>query len=116
MATLSPTDAQVTEVLKGVRRLLGHRSRWTTTYLAVDQRGWPVPLYDARAVRWCVLGAIWKVLGPSYDGAFDLHQACITTLTTAGATLGYHVDLSVANDQEGYDAVIAMLDEAIRQK
>lgn len=93
---------QLLEDLKAVRELLSEESRWTTAAAARDVSGKPVYPLSPAAVKWCVLGALQKVIGLSS-----------ATQPTSRWVLGCEALQEVGIE---HAEVIALLDKAIRKE
>lgn len=63
-----------TEILLSAAFVLTPEKNWTRHYLARDQRGCFVEPTDARAVSWCLLGAL-DAAGDRHCPARFLHEA-----------------------------------------
>jgi hypothetical protein len=91
------------QVLSEVRDLFKDRKKWTQHAYARDKNGYECNATDPFATCWCLAAAILIKAGGAdqADGARRVLYDLIP-----GSIVG-------KNDDEGYDAVMALLDKAI---
>lgn len=95
-----------------VRELLSNSSNWTKGALARDQSGTVyLSATHPSATCWCLLGACMKILNPPFEG--DVSLSNFTEVFKA-AGFRYCTSPSVVNDQIGWNAVLEILDLAIK--
>lgn len=95
------------DVLKAARELISDESRWTQQAMARDVSGKHVFSYDARATRWCSMGAINKASGFTGDRIPDAAME-------ASLAIGRVVfDVVKFNDSSRHAEVLAAFDRAI---
>jgi hypothetical protein len=86
------------------------KDKWCQHNMAQDCHGNTVPVNDATAVQWCLLGAIEKIYGStSVDNPmmFRLARALILKYPhLRGLSIG------TINDYFGYDAIKELVDQA----
>jgi hypothetical protein len=106
-------DAAVTRLLMRVRARITDPRHWTHDRFAATAKGRTCTPYSEGADRWCVVGALHRETAddPFIDG--QLYHAAVLRLREA-APLGAPAEL--VNDLGGHAEVLALLDEAIRQK
>lgn len=107
---------KISEILTETRDLLSDESKWTKGRAAKDVNGESVPVYDERAVCWCLIGGLMKVLADNritnegWDLAYNGARQAI-------ASAIHHSTGSVAiwNDEDyrKHSEVISALNNAI---
>ena len=113
-------DDPVTELLKRARRRISRPEQWTTGTYARDRAEDACSPTGAGAVRFCALGALEASL-PNGEGRrrregwYERFFEARRRLQTAAGG-GPPVRIQQCNDRDGHAAVLAMYDEAIRQK
>ena len=98
------------EVLTQTRELIADPERWVQGKFAADNAGITCNPSSLAAERWCVLGAMQRVIMPGGDTVIieDHLNKCANDLFEVGAV--QHV-----NDFHGHSAVIELLDYAIER-
>src|SRR6185369_5448171 len=93
------------ELLKEAREVIADKRHFTTGTWARDAKGEPVSPHDPKATQWDGDGAIRKVIGATYDYVrrCDALQL-VRTITPR--------PISCIGDEDGHDAVLAVLDRA----
>lgn len=97
------------ETLKAIKKLLRAKSRWTQGRMAATKTGGPCQSGDSTAAMWCLAGAHNRVLSENPEagsGAWDAIESASYRL--------YAYSPLYVNDQLGFEAVHAVLAEAIR--
>lgn len=94
------------EILKAARRLIANRKRWTKGGYARTSRSLVTYSSDPRAVRWCSLGAIYKICGQMDRSGWD--AASSLTKAAGGSLVAF-------NDSASHRAVLACWDAAIAE-
>jgi hypothetical protein len=92
------------EIIKKARERIADPKRWTTGAFARDKDGNPVPVFDGKAVCWCVSGALAHIAG--YSDGYDAEK-----LLMPGGVAGYNDAHSHAEVLELLDKTIARLEE-----
>ena len=95
------------EVLKGARELISDRSRWMKGNMARARNDLVCGPDHPEAVRWCALGAIWKVGGRTDDFSTPSYMAC------AQFSVDHHLPITSINDTGGHEQILAALDVTI---
>jgi hypothetical protein len=93
------------EKLKKARDILSIKSRWTFNAYARTEEGEGCWGEDPAAVKWCLLGALFKHDRDNFTG-----PAYFALLRSAGGASLHHL-----NDIEGWQAVLGVYDRAIRE-
>jgi hypothetical protein len=94
------------DALKAVRSLLSDPHHWTTHTVARDADGRATSSTSETACRWCLMGAVGKVVGKKYG---ELFGPVMNELDRHSGRTAIFV-----NDIEGHEAVLRLLDRAIR--
>lgn len=100
-------------VLEQARALLTDRERWCQGTLAFDAEGLECDPQEGSACRWCLVGAIRHVSSLTTFAYAQAQQTLVTTLLDL--TNGDHEDVTVYNDETSHEAVLELLDLAIRE-
>ena len=111
--TSQPTAAQL---LQEARAAIADRDHWTVQHMARAFDDAPVDVYDHRACKFCVHGALMrvrKVHGLHKDYAAPAVKRAYNMLRTAAIELHGHAATSRINDFKGHAAILAVLDLAI---
>lgn len=97
----------VAETLTNLKNLIGDPSRWTTGACARDEYGHEVDIDSPRAVSFCLLGGMAKVVEKNDDG--DEYGQAISQIQSIVGMFG----ISVYNDSHTHAENMALLDTAI---
>ena len=89
------------QVFTEIRELFKDRKNWTSGAWARDKDGRECDINDRRACRWCLSAAIELKAGDQSAAVKNVLYELMP-----GSIVG-------KNDDEGYDAVMALLDKAI---
>ena len=98
------------EVLEKAKDLLSDPDKWTQQAYARDADGETVMVHDESAVRWCVLGAVGKVV-PDHDNSRARMRAA-DILNESSLELHNCLSATGVNDGSSHRVVLAMLDHA----
>lgn len=96
------------EVLIEVRKLISKPENWTKHVAARDLDFEKVPSSSPRACRWCIIGAVYKVVNN------DL-LARIRITDILGRVLGGHVDAWNDADETTHQDVLDLFDKTIAE-
>ena len=98
------------EILKDAYHLLDDKKHWAKWVKAQTHDGIPVESWDKRAVQWCAIGALERVIG-GYGA--DMREARL--FLTGKAMEMYDNGIVEVNDVLGYRQVRAVYRRAIRE-
>ena len=109
----SPSETDLTlRAARGMRDLLADPERWCKRAAALDSGGGMAIPESPRACRWCLVGAMWKVIHDLKSGAyFKLRQALLSRLPAGIQALGEFND----NPMTTHRDVLSLLDRVIRE-
>lgn len=103
------------EVLKGVRHLLENPRNWTQRTPARDIKGLPVHAVSKRAVCWCTIGAVHKVVGKDYREFFpSMHTDVLRAIRDV--LPDPYDSVAEFNNSTQHADVIQLLDRAIAKE
>ena len=106
------------DALLAVKNLIKTPATWTTDFNAVASNGVPIDPTDPDACRWCLLGAMIKVIADATTDRADrasLYDTIQIHLHNVADKLQWRNFFYLAdiNDRGGLDAVHQLLDAAI---
>lgn len=81
-------------------------------YFAVDELGKSVAVNSPKAVKWCLLGAIYAVKGQ--DTLIDILRPIVKNRMQLNGDV-YNVYLSLYNDLANKEDILSLFDEAIAE-
>ncbi len=97
------------EALTAARVLITDPSRWTQGMLARDKHGFACQPDDPAACCWCADGALQMVTGGDKTEAYNEAFAALADVCPEGV-----ISIVCVNDGRGHQAVLELLDTAIR--
>ena len=115
--TEPPTARAITatQLLQETRAAITDRDHWTVQHMARAFDDAPVDVYDHRACKFCVHGALMVVRKAHgvHKGYPPPVKRAYNMLRTAAIELHGHAATSRINDFKGHAAILAVLDLAI---
>jgi len=103
----------ILEVLRDARESISDPARWTQCVDARTETGKAVRFDDPDAVRWCLMGAVWRS-AQKLNKPYRVWDASYQSLKDAARRLKmFYILPTTINDVVGHAAVLNLLDEAI---
>ena|SRR5579885_2656360 len=109
-------NRELLQIIRDARQLIDSKEKWVQNTYAADKNGKSLVLSVAKergACRFCAAGAIGHVTGDIWE-VESKYKEVFRFLSNISDKL-YGNNLVATNDRLGYEAVIAVYDEGIKQ-
>ncbi len=104
------------EILTEARELISDPERWLQGRTAADARGVDVAPNSPKAVCWCSLGALAKVIDVNSSGLLTGHENANDALCEMANAMSVVPSVWIFNDAHTHDQVLAAWDQAIADR